>query len=145
LKIAFKQCHEDAKLPEQNHSDQWTGDSGYDIYSCEGGVVPANGSAVIPTGISVGFVTPGYWFKIEARSGLSFKHGVLPHPGIIDNQYRGDTGVKLYNHSNEDYEVEKGDKIAQLVVYQLINSDVEWTETTDETTRGAKGFGSSGK
>lgn len=122
-----------------------TCDSGYDIFACADVVIPARGSAIAPTGIQVAFITPGYWFKIEARSGLSFKHGILPHPGIIDNPYRGDTGVKLYNHSDKDYQVKKGDRIAQLVPYEVIEARIEWTKNVSESHRGEKGFGASGR
>lgn len=125
----------------------WVGtcDSGYDLFACEDTWVNINDKATVPVGIKIGYITPGYWVKVESRSGLSFKSGILAHPGIIDNQYRGDMGVCLYNHSNTNYKVNKGDKIAQLVVYQLWDYNVGWVEEAEKTERGEKGFGSSDK
>lgn len=122
-----------------------TADSGYDIFAVEDTIIPKYSRAIVPTGIKVAYISPGYWFRIEARSGLSFKSGILPHPGIIDNQYRGDTGVCMYNHSDMNYHVKRGDKIAQLVIYKVVEANVSWADELHETDRGEKGFGSSGR
>lgn len=143
--VAFKKTHPDAVLPEQNNKDLGIGDAGYDISSIEDVIIPANGSAVVGVGLTVAYIVPGFWFKIEARSGLGFKHDIFPHPGIIDNGYRGDCGVKLYNFGKRPYHVTKGDKIAQFVIYQLAQANVGWQDEVTETDRGANGFGSSGK
>jgi dUTP pyrophosphatase len=89
-------------------------------------------------------MTPGYWVKVEGRSGLGFKHGISPHPGIIDSGYRGNAGIKLYNNTNTDYHIKSGDRIAQFVVYKNYDVAVEEGDTV-ESDRGASGFGSSGK
>jgi dUTP pyrophosphatase len=143
VEIKFVKVHEDAVLPCQAHSGEITGDTGYDLYAVSPAIIPARGSGVVPVGIKVGYITPGFWFKVESRSGLSFKSGLLAHPGIIDNQYRGDMGVKMYNHSDKDFNFIKGDKIAQLVVYPLISAEINWVKQAQETERGEKGFGSS--
>lgn len=128
------------KLPTKNLAN----DTGFDVYSVESKIVPAGSSAVVDVGLKVAFITPGYWFKIEGRSGLGFKHGILPHPGIIDNGYRGSAGVKLYNLSDKDYSINVGDRIAQFVVYK--NYDVQVSESSViNSERGESGFGSSGK
>lgn len=152
VSLKFVKCSEDAILPTRNHDDiikdqilyAGTADTGFDIYGSEDTTIPAHGSAVVPTGIKVGYITPGFWFKIESRSGLSFKADTIAHPGVIDNQYRGDTGVKLYNFGDQDLHVEKGDRIAQLAVYPIINPTVEWIDEAEDSARGEKGFGSSG-
>lgn len=149
VKIRFYKTHPDAQLPKRNHDSEYfggNGDSGYDLFCVEDTIIPQRGSKVVPVGIKVAFIEPGYWFKIESRSGLSFKHNLLSHPGIIDNQYRGDCGILIYNHSDKEYAFKKGDKVAQFVVYELIDAEVNWstTSTVDETKRGEKGFGSSG-
>jgi dUTP pyrophosphatase len=168
MKIKFLKTHPDAQLPKRNHDnrpledfeysdrglsptytwklplDMRTADSGYDIFAAEDTVIPSESHITVPTGIQVAYITPGYWFRVESRSGLSFKAGILAHPGVIDNQYRGDLGVCLYNHSHANYTVKKGDRIAQLVVYPVIEAEVEWAEEVHETKRGDKGFGSSG-
>ena len=82
----FVKTHPDAQLPKKNNES----DTGFDVFSVEEVTIPARSSAVVPVGLKVGYIPEGYWFKVEGRSGLGFKHGILPHPGIIDNGYRGD-------------------------------------------------------
>jgi deoxyuridine 5'-triphosphate nucleotidohydrolase len=138
--LKFEKSHENAKLPTKNHES----DTGYDVYSVEGKTVPARGSAIINVGLKFAYIPEGYWVKVESRSGLGFKHGVTAHPGIIDNAYRGDAGIKLYNNTDHDYEVKAGDRIAQFVIYMNIHMPVEWGQA-QVTDRGEKGFGSSGR
>lgn len=145
IQIKFLKTDTNARLPTRNNSDSLTGDSGYDIYAAEDSIVPPKSSEIIPTGITVAYVTPGYWFRIEGRSGLGFKHSISPHNGIIDNSYRGDLGVKLYNNGIQPYYVKAGDRIAQFIVYKLYDTEISWAEQIQETNRGDKGFGSSGK
>ena len=99
--------------------------------------------AVVPVGLKLAYITPGYWFRVEGRSGMGFKKHVFPHFGIIDSGYRGDMGIKLYNFSHVDVVIKAGDKIAQLIVYPLIQANVDWAVEVTETVRGEKGFGSS--
>jgi len=143
--VSFVKTHPDAILPERNHKDVLTGDTGYDVTAVEDLIVPARGSALAPVGLKLGFVPPGLWIRIESRSGLQFKHSISAFPGIIDNQYRGNMGIRLLNNSDVDYQVRKGDRVAQLVLYPLIVADTKFTEEATETERGEKGFGSSGK
>tara|TARA_Y100000310_G_scaffold316564_1_gene368444 strand:+ start:145 stop:621 length:477 start_codon:yes stop_codon:yes gene_type:complete len=143
--IRFKKTHSDAVLPESNDPNTTMGDSGYDLTAVEDMRINENSSSVVPVGLTLAFVEPGFWFRIEPRSGLGFKHSLQPHLGVIDNEYRGDLGVKLYNFSNDCYEVKKGDRIAQLVVYRLFKPIMNWADEVQETDRGSKGFGSSGK
>jgi deoxyuridine 5'-triphosphate nucleotidohydrolase len=138
--LKFEKTHPDAKLPSKNHSS----DTGYDVYSVEDKVIPSRGSAVVGVGLKFADIPEGYWIKVESRSGLGFKHGIMAHPGIIDNGYRGDAGIKLYNLTDSNYEVKSGDRIAQFVVYMNISMGVEFGKVQD-TQRGEKGFGSSGK
>lgn len=142
--IKFIKTHPDAKLPKSNNSEPGVGDTGLDLYSVSSIVIPAKGSNVVQVGLTVGYITPGFWFRIEPRSGLGFKSGIQPHLGIIDNAYRGDLGVKLYNLSDNDHQVSVGDRIAQICLYTLIQPHCEFTDTVYESNRGAKGFGSSG-
>ena len=145
MNIKVIKTHPDAVLPTANNKEPGTGDSGYDLVSVERVEIAKGGSEVVPVGLTLADMTPGYWLRIEPRSGLGFKHSLQPHLGVIDNGYRGDLGVKLYNFGSKDYVVEKGDKIAQLVVYQLNQPVFEFTDDVSETSRGDKGFGSSGK
>lgn len=140
-KLKFTKTHENAKLPQKNHAS----DTGYDVFCVEDKVIPARGSAVVDVGLKFAHIPFGTWIKVEGRSGLGFKHGIMPHPGIIDNGYRGDAGIKLYNMTDVDYHVKAGDRIAQFVMYPMMAaSSVEFGEA-QESDRGEKGFGASGK
>ena len=142
--VKFVKTHNDAKLPKANNDSIGTGDSGYDLTSVDEVCVSPGDSAVVPVGLVLAFIEPGFWFRIEPRSGLGFNHGIQPHLGVIDNGYRGDLGVKLYNFGKEPYIVKKGDRIAQFVVYPLIHPKCEWADEIVDSDRGDKGFGSSG-
>lgn len=138
--LKFKKTNADAKLPTKNNQS----DTGFDVYCVEDKTIPARDSSVVDVGLEFAYITPGYWVKVEGRSGLGFKHGISPHPGIIDSGYRGNAGIKLYNNTDVPYEVKAGDRIAQFVVYKNYEVAVEEGET-EESDRGASGFGSSGK
>jgi dUTP pyrophosphatase len=140
MELRFEKTNSNAVLPGKNHDN----DTGLDVTSVVDITIPAKGSAVVDVGLKFSFIEPGFWVKIEGRSGLGFKHGIMPHPGIIDEGYRGDAGCKLYNLTDKDYNVKAGDRIAQFVVYT--NHPVDVTEgTVVNSDRGDKGFGSSGK
>tara|TARA_B100001123_G_C15232419_1_gene995692 strand:- start:363 stop:938 length:576 start_codon:yes stop_codon:yes gene_type:complete len=144
VSIKVKKTHPDAVLPVANNKDLGTGDTGYDLTAIEPQHIQAGKSKVVSVGLTLAYITPGYWFRIEPRSGLGFKNSVQPHLGVIDNGYRGDLGVKLYNfHEKTSISVKKGDKIAQLVVYPLIQPVFEFADEVSESARGNKGFGSS--
>jgi len=142
--IKFLKTHPDAVLPKRNHEESLTGDSGYDVTAVEDTLIPARGAATVPVGLKLAYLPPSIWIRIESRSGLQFKHGLQAFNGIIDNQYRGDMGIRVLNHSDNDYTVKKGDRVAQLVLYSLLATETEWAEEVQETSRGEKGFGSSG-
>lgn len=144
IKVKFVKTHSDAKLPKFNIEDPLTGDIGADLYSVEEVTIPAKGSNIVPVGLTVGFIEPGYYFVISPRSGLGFKSGIQPHLGRIDNQYRGDIGVKLFNFSDVDHKVMVGDRIAQIEFHKLIQPAFEWVDEVEKSDRGDKGFGSSG-
>jgi dUTP pyrophosphatase len=138
--VRFEKVHLEAQLPKKNHDT----DAGWDIFAVEDKIIPARGQSVVDVGIKMAYIEPGYWVRISSRSGLSFKHGILAHPGVIDQEYRGSMGVMLYNHSDIDYNVTKGDRVAQMLIHYNINMDIKWGEQ-QSTERGEKGFGSSGK
>lgn len=147
-KLKFIKTHPDAVLPKRNHNDPIFGDTGYDVTAVEDAVIPARGATVVPVGLKLGQVPPGFWIRIESRSGLQFKHNISAFNGIIDNSYRGDMGVRLINSSDIDYQVKKGDRVAQLVLYPLIavtEENVLFTVEPTDSVRGENGFGSSGR
>ena len=141
--VKFVKTHPDAQLPKANNGEIGTGDSGYDLVAVEDTSISRHG--IVPVGLTLAYIQPGYWFRIEPRSGLGFKHHIQPHLGVIDNGYRGDLGVKLYNFGFDQYNVKKGDRIAQFVVYPLLHPQCEWADEIVESDRGASGLGSSGK
>ena len=138
--LKFKKTNDNAVIPSKNDDD----DTGLDVTSIVDIVIPARGSAVVDVGLRFAFIDHGFWVKVEGRSGLGFKYGIIPHPGIIDQGYRGDAGIKLYNFTDKDYKIHAGERIAQFVVYR--NHNVEVAEgNIIQSNRGKKGFGSSGK
>lgn len=138
--IKFFKTHPDAQLPKKNHED----DAGWDLFAVEDKIIPAKSKETVDVGLKLAFLESGYWIRVASRSGLSFKNGILAHPGVVDNGYRGELGVLLYNHDSRDHIVKKGDRIAQIVVHFNVDMDVEWGNI-EETQRGEKGFGSSGR
>lgn len=101
---------------------------------------------LIPTGLHIALPV-GYEAQIRPRSGLAIKHGIscLNTPGTIDADYRGDIGVILVNVSHEDYVVQPGERIAQMVINKIEQIEFNLVEELDETERGEGGFGHTGK
>lgn len=101
--------------------------------------------ALIPTGLSIA-LPPGYEAQIRPRSGLAIKHGVtvLNTPGTVDADYRGEIKVILINHGQEEFTVERGMRIAQMVISRHVNVKWEVVKELSETARGKDGFGSTG-
>lgn len=101
--------------------------------------------ALIPTGLSIA-LPPGYEAQIRPRSGLAIKHGVtvLNTPGTVDADYRGEIKVILINHGQEEFTVERGMRIAQMVISRHVNVKWEVVKELSETERGKDGFGSTG-
>lgn len=133
---------EGARMPTRAHST----DAGLDIYARESRIVPAHGSVKFDTGVHIELPkgTAGF---LKSKSGLNVNHGITSE-GVIDEGFRGSIAVKLYNHSDIDYLVEKGDKISQLVIIPILTPELELVQSIDEfnkSDRGNNGFGSSGK
>lgn len=134
----------DAVLPEANNKGYGYGDTGFDLVAIEDVKIPKGGSNIIPVGLQLADMSPGYWMRIEPRSGLGFKKSLQPHLGVIDNGYRGDLAVKMYNfHPGSHAVIKKGDKVAQLVVYPLLQPEFAFTDEVTQSNRGDSGFGSS--
>ena len=109
--------------------------------------IPAGGRAVIPTGIAIALPSAGYVALVFARSGLGIKHGIAPANcvGVIDSDYRGEICVGLCNLGTQPYEIQPGERIAQLVVMPVCPLPVQEAAELDQTQRGAGGFGSTGR
>jgi dUTP pyrophosphatase len=124
------------------------GDAGADLFAREGVVLRhGGGRALIPTGIALA-VPPGLAGFVQPRSGLALRHGVtcLNTPGLIDSGYRDELRVLLVNTDPEaDYEVERGDRIAQLVIQRVEQAVFEPTDELEASVRGNGGFGHTGR
>lgn len=122
------------------------GASGMDVRAAEAVVIPAGGYTAVGTGIYLEMPV-GCEAQVRPRSGLALKHGVtvLNAPGTVDSDYRGEVRVILINHGKEDFPIEPGDRIAQIVFAAVSQVELELTSELNETERAAGGFGSTGR
>ncbi len=141
MKIKILRLNEAAIVPKYAHPN----DAGMDLYSIEEQEILPGESKLIHTGISIE-LSPGTEAQVRPRSGLALKHQitVLNTPGTIDADYRGEIGVILINHGKTTFNINKGMKIAQLVIAPVIHAKIEEVEQLSSTVRGEGGFGSSG-
>lgn len=129
---------------------QSTGAAGVDLLAALGAsetmIIAAGKRALVPTGMAIALPT-GYEAQVRPRSGLAARHGVtvLNSPGTIDADYRGEIKVILINHGDAPFTIQRGDRIAQMVVAPVSSIQFELRETLDETQRGEGGFGSTGR
>ncbi len=143
MELRVTRLHDDARLPTRAHD----GDAGLDLYACEGASLAPGARASVGTGIAVelpedhaGLVLP--------RSGLAARHGVslVNSPGLIDSGYRGEVRILLLNTDRvETFEIATGDRIAQLLITPFTLAEPIVATELAGTTRGAGGFGSSGR
>jgi dUTP pyrophosphatase len=121
------------------------GDAGCDLRASEATVVPARGRVLVKTGVSIA-LPEGFVGLVHPRSGLAAKHGVtvLNTPGTIDAGYRGEVMVTLYNSTDEDFQIARLDRIAQLVIQEFSVAQFIQVEKLPESHRGESGFGSTG-
>ncbi|KAI3821054.1 hypothetical protein L1987_08610 [Smallanthus sonchifolius] len=134
-----KKLSEKAVLPSRGSSLA----AGYDLSSAIETKVPSRGKALVATDLSIA-VPEGTYARIAPRSGLAWKHSIDVGAGVVDADYRGPVGVILFNHSDTDFEVKVGDRIAQLIIEKIITPEVIEVDDLDSTVRGAGGFGSTG-
>ncbi len=124
------------------------GSAGLDLRACIDGAVtlPTGGRALIPTGIAIELPSAETVALVFARSGLAIKHGLALSNGVgvIDSDYRGEIKVGLINQGEEDFTVEPGERIAQMVIMPILQPEIELAESLSDTDRGAGGFGSTG-
>lgn len=141
--LGFAKLHPKAVIPTYQHK----GDSGMDIRSIETVQILPHSHVLIKTGIAAR-ICHGFELQVRPRSGLAAKNGIVCSFGTIDNGYRGEIGVTLYNHSDEVFLVEQGMRIAQLVLIHVTRATpVEISPDKDGekgSERGTKGFGSTG-
>ncbi|MCC7157235.1 MAG: dUTP diphosphatase [Bryobacterales bacterium] len=143
MRIAVQRLSEKAILPVYAHGP--AEDAGMDLHATEDAVLEPGVPKLVSTGLSIE-LPPGYEAQIRPRSGLALRHAItIPNgPATIDPGYRGEIKVILLNAGRSTYEVRTGDRIAQMIVARYEN--IEWDERElTESTRGAGGFGSSGR
>lgn len=143
-KVLIKKLDPAVKLPAYKTN----GASGMDLMAFikEPISVKPKTSNLIPTGLSVAF-SEDYEIQIRPRSGLAAKNNisVLNTPGTVDSDYRGEIKVIIYNHGSENFIINNGDRIAQMILTPVIKMELEETNNLPETIRGEGGFGSTGK
>ena len=144
VEIRFRRLHQGAQLPayQTEHA------AGLDLHACiEAPVILAPGDiAMIPCGFAMA-IPHGFEAQVRPRSGLATKHGIgMPNaPGTVDSDYRGEMKVPLVNLGRAAFTVEHGMRIAQMVVAPVARATVRVVEELDGTSRGAGGFGSTGR
>lgn len=136
MKIKLDSC---AFVPVRAHGT----DAGADLRSPIDTYVPARGSRVIDTGVHIQ-LPHGYVGMLKSKSGLNVRHGITSE-GVIDEGYTGSIKVKIYNHSEKDYVIERGDKITQLVILPCEYAKFDLVDYLEDSERGGEGFGSTGK
>jgi dUTP pyrophosphatase len=144
MKIEVKKLRKDAVLPQY----QTEHSAGMDMCAAiDNPIIMKPGERyLVPLGIAVA-IPEGYEAQARPRSGLAIKHGIsmINSPGTIDADYRGELQVILINHGQEDFVINPGDRIAQMVVAKFERAEWEEVKQLNETERGAGGFGSTGK
>lgn len=147
-KIKFVLINDKAASPERGTQRS----AGYDLKSCEDCVIPARSHKAVKTGIKVTLPTNTYG-RVASRSGLSFKNGIEVGAGVIDEDYRNELMVILHNHSDLDFKIEVGSRIAQLIVERVVypntmiedfQGKIQHVNTCIRSIRGLGGFGSTG-
>ena len=144
VKILIKKTNKEVTTPKYKTD----GSSGVDLSAFleKKVVIKPNSSELIPTGLQVA-IPEELEIQIRPRSGLAAKEkiGVLNSPGTIDSDYRGELKIILFNHGKEDFIINNGDRIAQMVLVPIIKMEFEEVDSLPDTVRGQGGFGSTGK
>ena len=139
LPLRVKLLSPQARLPQKGSALS----AGYDLHSSENTIVPAKGKALIKIGLS--FAIPASCYgRIAPRSGLACKKFIDVGAGVIDADYRGEVRVLLFNFGAEDFEIKQGDRIAQMIIERIAETELVQVEDLDQTVRGQGGFGSTG-
>lgn len=132
----------DKELETPNYAYQ--NDAAMDLRSREDLTIPSMERVIVKSGVKMA-IPKGYVGLIWDRSGMAAKHSIHTLAGVIDSGYRGEIGVVLFNLGKEDFEIKKGDRIAQILIQPVLNIPVSEVENIDDQTqRGSGGFGSSG-
>ena len=139
MKLSIQKLNPDAKIP----ISPYKGDAGMDIFSVEELDIASGENKAIKTGLRLA-IPEGYAGFVWDKSGLALKNQLKTMAGVIDSNYRGEFMVVLFNLGKESYHIQKGSKIAQLIVAPIAAPEIVEEEIPIETERGEGGFGSSG-
>ena len=141
IQLKIELVHPEAKMPLQARA----GDAGMDLFSVVEMTLQPGERGLVGTGLKIE-LPEGYEAQVRPRSGLALKHGVtvLNSPGTIDAGYRGEVGVILINHGAEAFVVEKGMRVAQMVIQRVPEVELVAVESLSDSERDEQGFGSSG-
>ena len=140
MEVKVERLTKSARLPKRHHP----GDAAYDIYADEEKSIPKGEVQLVSTGIAIALPNDQMYARIAPRSGLAVKHGIDTFAGVIDSGYRGEVKVALFNAGREDYQVKKGDRIAQMIITPILTPDMVESEG-EGIPRASGGFGSTGK
>ncbi|KAK6339836.1 Deoxyuridine 5'-triphosphate nucleotidohydrolase [Orbilia javanica] len=138
--LLIKKLNDKARTPTRGSAFA----AGYDLYASEDTVVPKGGKVLVETGLSMA-VPDGCYGRVAPRSGLASKNFIDTGAGVIDADYRGPVKILLFNHSDVDFEIKEGDRVAQLILEKIYTPEIVVVEDLEESARGAGGFGSSGR
>ena len=127
-------------IPQYAHA----GDAGADITASEKIAIPPRERTLVSTGVRLE-IPEGYVALIWPRSGLAVKKGIDCGAGVIDSHYRGEVKVLLFNHSDNEFQIEPGDRIAQILIQKVERVEFHLVDQLNETARSDAGFGSTGK
>ena len=141
MRIRIKKLHPEAILPSYAHGPNE--DAGMDLCALERVVLSPGQAQAVPTGLAIE-LPRGHEAQVRPRSGMALRHAVTVNFGTIDPGYRGEIRVVMFNLGRAEYTIEKGDRVAQLIVAPY--DPVQWDEgELGDSVRGASGFGSSGR
>ncbi len=138
--LQVQRLSDNATLPRRVSA----GAAGYDISSAKQMVIPAEGKGLVPTDLIIA-IPNGCYGRLAPRSGVSWLNHLSVGCGCIDQDFRGNVQVVLFNHSKYDFHIKVGDRIAQLILEKIEIPDVEEVQEMNQTLRGQNGFGSSGR
>ena len=141
VRIPLKRLDPDLPIPAHAHE----GDGGVDLYAAAPVTLEPGARAVVPTGIAVA-IPSGFAGLVTPRSGLAARHGlgIVNAPGLVDSGYRGEIKVIVVNHGSETVDIQRSDRIAQLVVVPVVVQDLAEVDELPESSRGEGGLGSTG-
>lgn len=140
MQLQVKKLNHEAKLPSKGHP----GDAGIDFFAIETVIFPPHGQRNVPTGISIE-IPEGFVGLIWDKSSISFNKGLKVMGGVIDSGYRGEIIMSLYNTTDKEQIIEKGNKIAQMIIQKFEDCQIVEVENLSDTVRGEGREGSTGQ